>query len=181
KAAGVLHKTDVGGVRLGLASAEAVAAAYDDMATRVAATRQVMTGAYVQAMTPPGVETIAGLVRDPAFGPLVMFGLGGIAAELVGDTALRVAPLSDRDAADLVRGLRSSPLLFGYRGSAPTDTDAIETILLRLSLLGLQVPEVAELDLNPVIAGPESATVVDWRIRLVPARRYPDHDLRRLR
>ena len=181
KVAGVLHKTDVGGVRLGLASGEAVAAAYDAMAARVVATGQSMTGAYVQAMTSPGVETIAGLVRDPAFGPLVMFGLGGVAAELVGDTALKVAPLSDRDAADLVRELRSSPLLFGYRGSAPTDTDALETILLRLSLLGLQVPEVAELDLNPVIAGPGSATVVDWRIRLAPARRYPDHDFRRLR
>ena len=181
KVAGVLHKTDVGGVRLGLTSGGAVAAAYDEMAVRVAATGQVMTGAYVQAMTSPGVETIAGLVRDPAFGPLVMFGLGGVAAELVGDTALKVAPLSDRDAADLVRGLRSSPLLFGYRGSAPTDTGALESILLRLSLLGLQVPEVAELDLNPVITGPESATIVDWRVRLAPAHRHPDQDLRRLR
>lgn len=181
KVAGVLHKTDVGGVRLGLASGEAVAAAYDDMAARLAAAGQPMTGAFVQAMAAPGVETIAGLVRDPVFGPLVMFGLGGVAAELVGDTALKVAPLTDQDAADLVRGLRSSALFLGYRGSPPSDTDALEGLLLRLSVLGLQVPEVAELDLNPVIAGPDSAVVVDWRVRLAPARRRPDHVLRRLR
>ncbi|HVW31369.1 MAG TPA: GNAT family N-acetyltransferase, partial [Acidimicrobiia bacterium] len=97
KVAGVLHKTDVGGVRLGLATPEAVAAAYDEMASALAEAGQTMTGAHVQAMADPGVETIAGVVRDPAFGPLVMFGLGGVAAELVGDTALRVAPLTDED------------------------------------------------------------------------------------
>jgi acyl-CoA synthetase (NDP forming) len=181
KAAGVLHKTDVGGVRLGLASPEAVAVAYDDMAVRLEAAGQPMVGAHVQAMVPPGVETIAGVVRDPSFGPLVIFGLGGVAAELVGDTALKVAPLTDRDAAELVQGLRSSPLLFGYRGSAPTDTAALEDLLLRLSVLGQQVPELAELDLNPVIAGADSAVVVDWRMRLAPAARHPKRDLRRLR
>jgi acetyl coenzyme A synthetase (ADP forming)-like protein len=181
KIAGVLHKTDVGGVRLGLASPESVAAAYDEMAARVAAAGETMAGAHVQAMTAPGVETIAGVVRDPAFGPLVLFGLGGVAAELVGDSALRVAPLTDQDAADLVRGLRSSPLLFGYRGSAPADTAALEDLLLRLSVLGQQVPELAELDLNPVIARPDSVVAVDWRMRLAPADRQPGRDLRRLR
>jgi acetyl coenzyme A synthetase (ADP forming)-like protein len=181
KLAGVLHKTDVGGVQLNLTSGEAVAAAYEDMAGRLAAAGQPMAGAHVQAMAAPGTEMIAGLVHDPPFGPLVMFGFGGVAAELVGDTALRVAPLSDQDAADLVRALRSSPLLFGYRGSPPADTGALEDLLLRLSALGLQVPEVAELDLNPVIAGPDSVIVVDWRIRLAPVRRGPDEDLRRLR
>ena len=181
KAAGVLHKTDVGGVRLGLASPEAAAAAFDEMVARVGAEGQPMSGAHVQAMVAPGVETIAGVVRDPAFGPLVMFGLGGIAAELVGDTALKVAPLTDQDAAELVRGLRSSALLFGYRGSAPADTAALEDLLLRLSVLGQQVPELAELDLNPVIVGPQSVVAVDWRMRLAPAVRQPEGDLRRLR
>lgn len=181
KAAGVLHKTDVGGVRLGLASPEAVGAAYDEMASRLSAAGLEMIGAHLQAMAAPGVESIAGLVRDPVFGPLVMFGLGGVAAELLGDTALKVAPLTDQDAAELVRGLRSSPLLFGYRGSTPADTAALENLLLRLSLLGEQLPELAELDLNPVVAGPESVVAVDWRIRLAPADRHPGRDLRRLR
>ncbi|MEW6470835.1 MAG: GNAT family N-acetyltransferase [Actinomycetota bacterium] len=182
KAAGVLHKTDVGGVRLGLASPEAVAAAYEEMASRLDAAGEEMTGAHVQAMVPPGVvETIAGVVRDPSFGPLVMFGLGGVAAELIGDTALKVAPLTDHDAAELVRGLRSSPLLFGYRGSAPADTAGLEDLLLRLSILVQQLPELAELDVNPVIAGPGSVVAVDWRMRLAPAGRDPGRDLRRLR
>jgi acyl-CoA synthetase (NDP forming) len=147
----------------------------------MAAAGQEMTGAHVQAMASPGVETIAGLVRDPTFGRLVMFGLGGVAAELVGDTALRVAPLTDQDAAELIRGLRSSPLLFGYRGSTPVDTAALEDLLLRLSVLGEQLPELAELDLNPIIARPDSALAVDWRMRLAPADCNPGRDLRRLR
>ena len=181
KAAGVLHKTDVGGVRLGLTSPEAAAAAYEEMVASVAAAGQDMAGAHVQAMTPPGVETIAGIVRDPGFGPLVMFGIGGVAAELVGDTALKVAPLTDQDAAELVRGLRSSALLFGYRGAAPTDTPALEDLLLRLSVLGGQLPELAELDLNPVIARPDGVVAVDWRMRLAPVQPDPARDLRRLR
>ncbi|HEV7864798.1 MAG TPA: acetate--CoA ligase family protein, partial [Acidimicrobiia bacterium] len=128
-----------------------------------------------------GVETIAGVERDPAFGPVIMFGLGGIAAELVGDRAVRVAPLTDQDAAELVRSLRSSPLLFGYRNSAPTDVAAIEDLLLRLSVLGQQLPEIAELDLNPVIAGPDGVVATGWRIRVTPAERHPERDLRRLR
>jgi acetyl coenzyme A synthetase (ADP forming)-like protein len=181
KAAGVLHKTEVGGVRLGLASPDAVAAAYEEMVAAVASAGQTMIGAVVQAMAAPGVETIAGLLNDPTFGPLVMFGLGGVAAELVGDTALKVAPLTDQDAAELVRGLRSSPLLLGYRGAAPADVAALEDLLLRLSVLGRQVPELAELDLNPIIAGPDSAVAVDWRMRLAPRPRQLDQDLRRLR
>ena len=181
KVAGVLHKTDVGGVRLGLQAPADVAAAYDEMAAHLAALGRPMTGAHVEAMAAPGVETIAGVVRDPAFGPLVMFGLGGVAAELVGDTALKVAPLTDQDAAELVRGLRSSPLLFGYRGAAPADTAALEDLLLRLSVMGQQLCELAELDLNPVIAGPDSVVAVDWRMRLAPPSQGPAADLRRLR
>jgi acetyl coenzyme A synthetase (ADP forming)-like protein len=129
----------------------------------------------------PGVEMMAGVARDPSFGPLVMFGLGGVAAELVGDTALKVAPLTDQDAAELVRGLRSSPLLFGYRGSPPVDAAALEEVLLRLSVLGEQLPELAELDLNPLIAAPDSVTAGGWRLRLAPAERHPERELRRLR
>ena len=183
KAAGVLHKTDVGGVRLNLATPEAAAAAYDEMAGRLAAggDGERMTGALVQGMAAPGVETIVGLVRDPGFGPILMFGAGGVAAELIGDRSVAVAPLTDRDAAELVRSLRSSPLLFGYRGSLPTDVAAMEELLLRLSVLGEQLPEITEMDLNPVIARPDGVLAVDWRIRVAPAERRPDRDLRRLR
>jgi acetyl coenzyme A synthetase (ADP forming)-like protein len=181
KAAEVLHKTDVGGVALDIDPDEA-ANAYEEMAERVErATAGAMKGAYVQAMTPAGVETITGIVRDPGFGPLVMFGLGGTAAELIGDRTLRVAPLTVEDADEMVRSLRSSPLLFGYRGSVPADTAALAEVLLRLSILGLQVPEIAELDLNPVIGGPDGAHVVDWRIRLAPPAGRLGQDLRRLR
>ena len=181
KAAGVLHKSDVGGVRLGV-TADGAAAAYDEMAARVAAAGGgPMTGAHVQAMSPPGVETIAGVVRAAGFGPLVMFGLGGVAAELIGDRTLRVAPLTDQDADEMVRGLRSSPLLLGYRGSEPVDTAALTDLLLRLSVLGQQVPELAELDLNPVIATPDGVRAVDWRLRLAPLPPTPNEDLRRLR
>jgi acyl-CoA synthetase (NDP forming) len=176
----VLHKTDVGGVAVNVDPA-AAEGAYDAMAARVeAAGAGPMSGAYVQAMAPPGVETIAGVVRDPGFGPLVMFGLGGVAAELLGDRVLRVAPLMDTDADEMVRSLRSSPLLFGYRGAAPVDTASLCDLLLRLSVLGQQLPELMELDLNPVIARPDGAVAVDWRMRLAPALPGGE-DLRRLR
>lgn len=180
KAAGVLHKTDVGGVALNVDPSTA-GAAYDAMAARVEGPGAgAMTGAYVQAMAPPGVETIAGIVRDPGFGTLVMFGLGGVAAELLCDRALRVAPLTDADADDMIRSLRSSPLLFGYRGAAPVDGTELSDLLLRLSVLGQQLPELMELDLNPVIARPDGVVAVDWRMRVAPALRS-GQDLRRLR
>jgi acyl-CoA synthetase (NDP forming) len=178
KAKGVLHKTDVGGVRLDLATPEAAAAAYEEMAGRLGG---AIEGAVVQAMAEPGMETIAGAVQDPGFGPLIVFGLGGVATELLGDRALGVVPLTDRDAADLVRSLRSSPLLTGYRGSPPVDMAALEDLLLRLSVLAEQLPEVAEMDLNPVVASPSGILAVDWRIRVAPAERHPERDLRRLR
>jgi acyl-CoA synthetase (NDP forming) len=178
KAGGVLHKTDVGGVHLGLATPEAAAAAYVEMAARLGG---AMSGGFVQAMAAPGVETIAGVVRDPAFGALIVFGVGGVTTELLGDRALGVAPLTDRDAADMVRSLRSSALLSGYRGSPPVDMGALEDLLLRLSVLGEQLPEVVEMDLNPVIAGPSGIHTVDWRIRVAHAERRFEQDLRRLR
>jgi acetate---CoA ligase (ADP-forming) len=180
KAAGVLHKTDVGGVTLDT-EPSAAGMAYDEMAARLAAAGVgPMEAGYVQAMAPTGVETIAGIVRDPGFGPLVMFGLGGV-AELIGDRTLRVAPLADADAAEMVRSLRSSPLLFGYRGSSPADVPGLEDVLLRLSVLGQQLPELIELDLNPMIAGSDSVQVVDWRLRITPPSGPRAQDLRRLR
>ena len=174
----IVHKTDVGGVRLGLSSAGEVRQAFDDMA---AALGEGMGGAVVQAMVPAGVETIVGVVQDRSFGPLVMFGMGGIATDLLGDRAFRILPLTDVDAAELVRSVRGAPLLFGYRGAAPADVAALEDVLLRVGRLVDEVPEVAEMDLNPVIVGPDGATVVDVKVRLVACVPHPEQAVRRLR
>ena len=120
-----------------------------------------MGGAVVQQMVPPGVETIVGVTHDPSFGPLVLFGLGGVTAELLADRALRIVPITDEDAAELVRSLRGSPLLFGYRGRPAVDVAAIEDVLLRVGYLADEIPEIAEMDLNPVIVGAGGAVAVD--------------------
>jgi acyl-CoA synthetase (NDP forming) len=173
----LVHKSDVGGVQVDLDSDADVAAAYDDMAARLGVR---MTGAVVQQMAAPGVETIVGVVQDPLFGPLVMFGLGGVATELLGDRSFRVLPLTDLDAAELVRSLRASPLLFGYRGTPRVSVTALEDILQRVARLAGLVPEVAELDLNPVIASTDGAVTVDCRARVAPVPAGPPPDLRRL-
>jgi acyl-CoA synthetase (NDP forming) len=179
KAAGpdLVHKSDVGGVRLDLRSEPDVEAAYRDMASRIG---DRMTGATVQQMARPGVETIVGVVQDPLFGPLVMFGLGGVATELLGDRAFRILPLTDLDAADLVRSLRASPLLFGYRGSPPVDVPSLEQVLQRVARLAARVAEIAELDINPLIVSDAGAVAVDCRVRVAPVSPGPPADLRRL-
>ncbi len=115
------------------------------------------------------METIIGVIQEPVFGPLVVFGLGGVATEVLGDHAARLAPLTDADADELVGGTRVGALLSGHRGSPAVDTAAIADLLLRVSRLADDVPEIAELDLNPVIARPDGAHVVDVRIKIVPA------------
>jgi acyl-CoA synthetase (NDP forming) len=140
-----------------------------------------MQGATVQPMAAAGIEAIVGLIQDPAFGPLIMFGLGGVATELLADTQFRILPLTDRDAADLVRSVRAAPLLTGYRGSTPTNVAALEELLVRVGRLGEAHPQIAELDLNPVIVGAAGATVVDAKVRLAPAPMTPDPTQRRLR
>jgi len=174
----IVHKTDVGGVRLGLAGAEAVRAAYDDMAARLG---DEMGGAVVQPMAAPGVETIVGVTRDPSFGSLVVFGIGGFAAELTRDTALRILPLLDTDAHELVRSLRSSPLLFGYRGTPEADVAALEDVLLRIGRLAEIVPEIAEMDCNPVVVSATGALALDVKVRLAPPPPGPPPGVRRMR
>lgn len=174
----LVHKSDVGGVHLDLGSAEEVTAAFREMSRALGDT---MGGAIVQPMVPTGVETIVGVVHDPSFGSLVMFGLGGTTAELLGDRSLRILPLTDTDAHDLVRSLRGSPLLFGYRGAPPADVDALEDLLLRVGRLADELPEVAEMDANPVIVSERGAVAVDLKIRLRPARADLPPDLRRMR
>jgi acetate---CoA ligase (ADP-forming) len=161
----LVHKTDVGGVHLGLRTGEDVRDAFATMQRVLGAS---MGGANLQPMADPGVELIAGVTRDPQFGPLVVFGMGGVAAELQRDTSLRLPPLTDVDVQEMLRSLRGSPLLFGYRGSQPVDTAALADVLARVSRLAETLPELAELDCNPVIASPSGALVVDVKLRLAP-------------
>jgi acyl-CoA synthetase (NDP forming) len=153
-------------VRLGLTTPDEVRTAYDEMSARLDGD---MGGAVVQPMTAPGVETAIGVVSDPQFGPLLMFGLGGVASDLLADRAFRLLPVSAEDAAGMVRSLRASPLLFGYRGSPPCDVGAIEEMLLRIARLADDVPEIVELDLNPVVATADGAVAVDVKVRLAQA------------
>ena len=165
KVLGPVHKTEGGGVRLGLVGHDEVVAAYGSMVDTFG---EEMTGALLQPMVAGGVETIVGGIQDLSFGPLVVFGLGGIAVEALGDHITRLAPLTDADAAEMVTGLRGSALLAGYRGQPAVDVDSLVQVLHRVSRLVEEMPEVAELDCNPVIATPEGVVVVDARLRIDP-------------
>ncbi|MBX5466043.1 MAG: GNAT family N-acetyltransferase [Firmicutes bacterium] len=169
-ATGVVHKTEVGGVALGLRGSADVAEAARKMAARLAATAPALKlqGFLVQPMAPPGLECLVGLTVDPQFGPLVAFGLGGIWAEVIGDVALSVLPLTEVDAAEMLDAIRARGALAGARGRAPADRSALVDILRRVAWIGERLPEVVELDLNPVVVGSEGqgAWVVDARIRL---------------
>jgi acyl-CoA synthetase (NDP forming) len=174
----IVHKSDVGAVMLGLANARQVQDAFSTMAARLG---PEMSGAVVQPMVAPGVETIVGVTHDPSFGPLVLFGLGGTTAELLGDRTLRILPLTDADAAEVVRSLRGSPLLFGYRGRPTVDVEALENLLLRVGRLAEDVPEVAEMDLNPVVVTAAGVVAVDVKVRVAPPVDSLPQDLRRMR
>jgi acyl-CoA synthetase (NDP forming) len=126
-----------------------------------------------------GIETIIGVVQEPVFGPVVVFGLGGIATEVLGDHAVRLAPLTSTDADDLIHSIRAAPALLGHDGQPGADTGALRGTLLRVSRLADDLPEVAELDLNPVIARPDRVIAVDARIR-VTSHRLADPFLRQL-
>jgi acetyl coenzyme A synthetase (ADP forming)-like protein len=165
---GLVHKSDVGGVRLGLAP-DQVRQAAEEMAERLRAQGRSAPRFLVQPMAGPGVEVLAGVVHDPHFGPVVAVGAGGVFAEVLQDIAVGLAPLTRADAVDMIRRLRSYPLFTGVRGRPPSDVAALEELLLRLSVLADHVPQIAELDCNPVMIHPRGLTVVDARIRIAPA------------
>jgi acyl-CoA synthetase (NDP forming)/GNAT superfamily N-acetyltransferase len=171
------HRLDLGTVRLDIASEEELRSAYEARAARLGPE----AGLAVQAMARPGVATVIRTVEDPAFGALISFGIGGIATDLLGDHAFRVLPLTDVDAADLVRGPRAAPLLSGYRGSEPVDLAALEQLLLRVAQLADDLPEVAELELNPVIVAPSGLAVLSASVRVGPPAARLDAGPRRLR
>jgi acetate---CoA ligase (ADP-forming) len=165
-AEGLIHKTDAGGVELDLTDAAAVAAAAARVAEAVAQAGHRLEGFLVQPMAPTGLELLAGVVHDASFGPVLVCGAGGTNAELLGDISVRITPLTDLDAREMLRSLRSFPALGGYRGRPAADTDSVERLLTSLSVLVETHPEIAELDANPVIAGPDGALVLDVRLRV---------------
>lgn len=166
----VVHKSDVGGVRLGIQSEEEAARTFDDLSRKLreANSKARFQGVTVERMVTGGVETIIGMTRDPSFGPVVLFGLGGVTVELLHDVSLRVAPLTDNDAEEMLREIRGFPLLDGYRGASPVNLAALRDILHRVSALALDFPEIGELDLNPVLAFPgnDPAIALDARLKL---------------
>jgi acetyltransferase len=166
----VLHKTEAGGVLLGLRDAGEVTAAFGLLLARAraAAPGAIIDGAAVQRMAPSGHEVIVGARRDPAFGPVVLVGLGGIWTEALGDVALRLAPIDPEEARRALADLRGHPLLRGLRGRPPADEGALADLLVAVSRVAVEVPAIRELDLNPVVAGPWGARAVDARIVLEP-------------
>jgi acetyl coenzyme A synthetase (ADP forming)-like protein len=168
-APGLVHKTDAGAVRLGLAGREQVRAAGAEIEAAVSGAGAVLEGLVVQPMAPSGVELIVGVVNDHSFGPVIACGAGGTSAELIKDVAVRITPLSRLDAGEMVRSLKSFPLLDGYRVAPHCDVAAVEDALLRLAAMVAAHPEIAELDCNPMIVTPGGAVIVDARVRAEPA------------
>ena len=164
---GLVHKTDAGAVQLDLHGRREVRVGYRALADRFGPR---MSGAILQPMVTGGTEVIIGVVQEPVFGPLVVFGLGGVATDVLGDRSARLTPLTDTDAATLIRSVRAAPLLLGHRGAPAANLTALENLLLRVARLAEDFPQVAELDLNPVVARPDGGHVVDARIHLRPAQ-----------
>jgi acetyl coenzyme A synthetase (ADP forming)-like protein len=169
KAAAPVHKTELGGVRLGLARPEQVADAVRQISADLRTAGRddlVAAGFLVQEMVGDGVEMVVGVSHDPSFGPILLVGMGGTLVELLSDVAVRIHPLTDVDVHDMLTSLRGYPLLTGYRGSAPVDIDALKALLFRVSAMVEAVPEVDEVDLNPVFVRRHGIAAVDARIKL---------------
>ncbi|MFD8973747.1 GNAT family N-acetyltransferase [Streptomyces sp. NPDC059593] len=172
------HRPDLGGVRLDLATEEQLRTAYAEVTEVLGKPEELQP--VVQAMVPRGVDTLVRSAIDPAVGAVLSFGLSGAASELLGDTAHRLVPATDRDAAELVRSIRTAPLLFGWRGSAPVDTPALEELLLRVSRLVDDHPEVVAVSLEPVVVAPGGLSVLGATVRLAPPPPRTDLGPRRL-
>lgn len=167
----IIHKSDAGGVKLDLRTSKQVGKAYDDILKAISQknAKAVITGMSVQRMARPGVEVIIGMSKDAQFGPVLMFGLGGILVEILKDVSFRIVPLNKRDAGEMIRELKGYPLLQGYRGQEPVDISNLEEMLLKVSNFVEQNPEIKELDLNPVFAYSDGAVAVDARVILEEA------------
>jgi acyl-CoA synthetase (NDP forming) len=166
--ADVVHKSDSGGVRLGLANATQVGKAYNEIVSSIkqAYPKAHIEGVSVQPMAKPGVEVIVGMSKDAQFGPVLMFGLGGILVEVLKDVSFRIVPVTIRDARAMIREIKGYPVLEGYRGQKPASIPALEKLIVNVSQFVEKNPQIRELDLNPIFAYPDKAVAVDARIIL---------------
>ncbi len=164
----IVHKSDSGGVKLGIANATQASKAYSEIMSSIKQRypSAIIHGLTVQKMARPSIEVIVGMSKDPQFGPVLMFGLGGILVELLKDISFRIVPVSKRDAAEMIREIKGYPLLEGYRGQEPANIDALQDIIVRVSQFVERTPEIKELDLNPIFAYKDKAVSVDARIVL---------------
>jgi acetyl-CoA synthetase (ADP-forming) len=164
----IIHKSDIGGVIVGLKNADDVREGYNRILQNVKKhdAKARIVGVLVQEMAPPSTEVIVGAIKDPQFGPAIMFGLGGVFVEVLKDVTFRVAPITEDDACEMISEVKAYPLLKGYRNTPPADIDAITKILLNTSRLVTDHLQIKELDLNPVIVYEKGAKTVDARIIL---------------
>jgi acyl-CoA synthetase (NDP forming) len=164
----IIHKSDAGGVKVGLKNKTEVVKAYGEImaSARQKFPRAEIYGAAVQKMARPGIEIIVGTFKDAQFGPVIMFGLGGIFVEVLKDVAFRLIPIVRRDAAEMIKEIKGYPLLQGYRGIEPAHLPSLENILLKVSDFVKKTPSIKEIDLNPIIAYKDTAVAVDARIVL---------------
>ena len=164
----ILHKTDVGGVKLNLNSEDEVVRAFDEIvkAAKKHKPKANIEGVSVQPMAKPGIEVIIGMSKDQQFGPVLMFGLGGILVEVLKDVSFRIVPLTKRDAREMIKEIKGYPILQGYRGHEPANIETLEDILLKVSKFVESEPAIKELDINPIFAYKDGALALDARIIL---------------
>jgi acyl-CoA synthetase (NDP forming) len=164
----ITHKSDMGGVKLGLQNEEQVKVAYDEImaAVKEKASDAVIEGVSLQKMAEPGLELVIGMIKDQQFGPMLMFGIGGTLVELIRDVSFRIIPLTKDDAADMIRQVKAYRLLEGFRGQPAVDVDNLENLLLNISGFIDENPEIKEMDINPLIAYSDGSVAVDARIVL---------------
>jgi len=166
--ADVVHKSDAGGVKLGLSSAAQVGKAYSEIMSSIKKgfPKAKIDGVSVQTMARPGIEVIIGMSKDPQFGPVLMFGLGGILVEVLKDVSFRIVPVTRRDAREMIKEIKGYPILKGFRGQEPADIASLEQLIVKISKFVDKHPEIKELDLNPIFAYKDGAVAVDARIIL---------------
>lgn len=166
----IIHKSDIGGVKLGLRNASEVGRAYSEIMASVSQKepRAKIYGVSVQKMSRPGIEVIMGMSKDAQFGPVLMFGLGGVFVEVLKDVSFRIVPIVRRDARQMIEEIKGYPVLQGYRGQEPANIAALEDTLLKLSSFIEQRPEIKELDLNPMFAYSDRVMAADARVILEP-------------
>jgi acyl-CoA synthetase (NDP forming) len=166
----ISHKSDVGGIRLSLQDADEVRAAYREMMEDIPEKRPdaVLEGVQLQPMLSGGREVIIGMIRDPTFGPMLMFGLGGVYVEILKDVRFAIAPVNEKEARDMITGIKTYPLLAGARGSKPSDIDALEDTIIKVSRLVCDFPEIEEFEINPMMVFEKGmgALAVDMRLTL---------------